>query len=88
MAFLTSCCPAMADENVNEPPNMALLEYLAELVEVNGELIGPLDLQNDENAKKETQPKENEPVAAPEIMDQQDKNVTQIPSSKKDIADD
>lgn len=26
-------------------PNMAFLEYLAELVEVNGELVGPLDFK-------------------------------------------
>ncbi|MFT4925045.1 MAG: hypothetical protein ACI8WB_001135 [Phenylobacterium sp.] len=35
---------SQADASEMAMPNMALLEYLAELVEVDGELVGPADL--------------------------------------------
>jgi len=42
-----------ADEE-NKQPSMAFLEYLADQVEVDGKLVGPMDLQSDEKtiAKK------------------------------------
>jgi hypothetical protein len=43
--MLIASSSVMATPN-NEPmPDMALLEYLAGLVEVDGELIGPMDME-------------------------------------------
>ncbi|WDE03731.1 hypothetical protein SG34_020440 [Thalassomonas viridans] len=45
MTLLTSTfMPAMATDKVKDTPDMALLEYLAGLVEVDGELVGPMDI--------------------------------------------
>jgi len=45
MTLLTSTfMPAMATDKVEETPDLALLEYLAGLVEVDGELVGPMDI--------------------------------------------
>ena len=36
----------LATQDSDQMPDMALLEYLAELVEVDGELIGPMDMDS------------------------------------------
>ena len=36
----------LATQDSDQMPDMALLEYLAELVEVDGELIGPMDMED------------------------------------------
>ena len=41
--FTSFAMPAQTADD-DELPDMALLEYLAELVEVDGELVGPLDM--------------------------------------------
>lgn len=46
MLFLTvGISPLNALANSETIPSMAFLEYLAEMKEVNGELIGPQDIQ-------------------------------------------
>lgn len=55
--------------NITEPPSMAFLEYLADLDEVNGELVGAIDMSD-----KDTQPATSK---------QKPKNVIQIKSTKQ-----
>jgi hypothetical protein len=43
---LVKSCPLKATETTKHQPSMAFLEYLADQVEVNGQLIGPTDMQN------------------------------------------
>jgi len=44
--MLVASFSTLATQDSGQMPDMALLEYLAELVEVDGELIGPMDMQN------------------------------------------
>ena len=55
--------PLKAQENIQEVPSMAFIEYLAEMEEVNGKLYGPQDIatthcqklaQTQEDKKDET----------------------------------
>ncbi|WP_091990768.1 hypothetical protein [Pseudoalteromonas denitrificans] len=40
-------CAVYANNKIPEKiPDMAFLEYLADMVEVNGELVGPLDIKS------------------------------------------
>ncbi len=50
------------NENANQMPSMAFLEYLAELDEVDGKLVGPIDLTDKNNSSqgKVTTTKEKE----------------------------
>ena len=43
MLLSTAC--TFATQAADKQPNMAFLEYLGSLVEVNGELVGPLDFK-------------------------------------------
>ncbi len=38
------CAPLKAQENMNDLPSMAFLEYLADMEEVDGKLYGPQDI--------------------------------------------
>lgn len=60
--------------SANEPlPDMAFLEYLAELVEVDGELIGPQDL-SDKIIKPLIKPMKNNKQLKTENKQENDKN--------------
>lgn len=82
MALLSSTfMPAMATDKANEPPNMALLEYLAGLVEVDGELVGPLDIAPVTLSEEQ--------ATSPDVNDKklnsaQDENATKKPSATQD----
>lgn len=52
----------LATQDSEQMPDMALLEYLAELVEVDGELIGPLDMEEDVQDATETQATDNDEI--------------------------
>lgn len=43
--LLLSCVPLQAQDNVDELPTIAFLEYLAEMKEVDGKLYGPQDMK-------------------------------------------
>ena len=49
LSFTAVSIPAA--EDTEKQPDMALLEYLAELVEVDGELVGPMDMVKPEDEK-------------------------------------
>ncbi len=53
--------PLHATSNEEPMPDMALLEYLAELVEVDGKLVGPMEmaekLEKDKNENNNEQTK-------------------------------
>lgn len=53
---LLACCFALPAQTADddELPDMALLEYLAELVEVDGELVGPMDMADNDKVKTDT----------------------------------
>lgn len=63
VALTSFALPAQTADD-DELPDMALLEYLAELVEVDGELVGPMDMaedndkQTDADEQIKQQPKE------------------------------
>ena len=75
--MLVASFSTLATQDSGQMPDMALLEYLAELVEVDGELIGPMDMQNqqtkdsplDEQIDNEesTKPNKPEPSVEPEL---------------------
>ncbi len=76
-ALILGCFSSQAQDTQSEQaPSMALLEYLAELEEVDGELVGPMDMSlkdkeqqrndSDEHDKsdskiKQPQPQEDKP---------------------------
>lgn len=43
--LILSCVPLQAQDNADELPSIAFLEYLAEMKEVNGKLYGPQDMK-------------------------------------------
>jgi 2-keto-3-deoxy-L-rhamnonate aldolase RhmA len=57
MVLMTSLVTLAQDADTS--PDMALLEYLAELVEVDGELVGPMDMATD-NVEKDNDEQANE----------------------------
>ena len=68
-------------------PDMALLEYLAELVEVDGELIGPMDMADNNtgkmpNNKNESQNKDNSKDNS-QIQDSKENDSKHSPDSDK-----
>lgn len=69
MLLISHVSPAQAADKTALPsktPDMALLEYLAELVEVDGQLVGPMDMA----AKKPPQAT----IQAKEDKDEQGQN--------------
>lgn len=53
---------------------MALLEYLAELVEVDGELVGPMDMAEKlEKDKNENNDEQKKPARKDKIIKREDK---------------
>lgn len=50
----------LATQDSDQMPDMALLEYLAELVEVDGELIGPMDMDNTLEIDESSQTKDKQ----------------------------
>lgn len=45
VSSLLKCYPLSAEEMNKKQPSMAFLEYLADQVEVDGKLIGPIDMK-------------------------------------------
>jgi hypothetical protein len=79
----TSVVPMLgATEKV---PDMAFFEYLAELVEVNGELVGPLDLAPTDPAEKSNniEPEQNKDaqINTPKV---QQKNISDNKAVKQE----
>ncbi|WDE13463.1 hypothetical protein [Thalassomonas haliotis] len=80
MTLLTSTfMPAMATDTVTDTPDPALLEYLAGLVEVDGELVGPMDISSEALAPEQ----ENGQVADKAQPKESDKNPL-TPSTRED----
>jgi hypothetical protein len=77
--------PIQAQDALDELPSMAFLEYLAEMTEIDGKLVGPQDLpiinckknglkrdenKNDSsNGHTEKAPKDDKPLLAQECID-------------------
>jgi len=47
LAIVAKPLPVVAVEEENKQPSMAFFEYLADQVEVDGKLVGPMDLHHD-----------------------------------------
>jgi outer membrane biosynthesis protein TonB len=60
-----TCFTLPAQTAEEELPDMALLEYLAELVEVDGELVGPMDMANNDKEPTQTDEQTNEQPKQP-----------------------
>ena len=45
LLLILACVPLQAQEKVDKLPSIAFLEYLAELEEVDGKLLGPQDMK-------------------------------------------
>jgi hypothetical protein len=74
---------AFAVQSAEKLPDMALLEYLAELVEVDGELVGPMDMA--ENVETE----QDEQDTGSQQQTQEPKSTTDIqPKGQEDKAHD
>ena len=58
--LLVASFSVLATQDSDQIPDMALLEYLAELVEVDGELIGPLDMEAQKDTSNPTDIQDNE----------------------------
>jgi len=66
VSSLLKCYPLSAEETNKKQPSMAFLEYLADQVDVDGELVGPIDMKtntavnklskNDENGSSKASP--------------------------------
>ena len=66
--------PVGATEPTDKIPSMAFLEYLAELVEVDGKLVGPQDMKIEPNIKEEQKAKQKtEQKTEPKIEPKTDK---------------
>lgn len=66
LALVSCTLPAQTADD-DELPDMALLEYLAELVEVDGELVGPMDMAEedeltDTDTNEQTKPQPKQPI--------------------------
>ncbi|WP_281556798.1 hypothetical protein [Thalassomonas sp. RHCl1] len=81
MTLLTSTfMPAMATDTASDTPDMALLEYLAGLVEVEGELVGPMDIASETLAPAQ----ENSQVAEKAQQPSADKNAVKSATGGED----
>ncbi|WDE00714.1 hypothetical protein [Thalassomonas actiniarum] len=85
MTLLTcTFMPAMATDKVNDTPDLALLEYLAGLVEVDGELVGPMDI----SSQALTSEPDSSQVAEKTQQPSADKNPVKSASDGEDKTDD
>ena len=75
VVLLTSfVTPLHATPNEEPMPDMALLEYLAELVEVDGELVGPMDMAEKlEKDKNENNDEQKQPAQKDRTIKREDK---------------
>lgn len=83
-SFATPLYAAQATDTISqhkaeEMPDMALLEYLAELVEVDGELVGPMELADklekneNEQSTEQSNPVQKKPAQTDKNNQQEDK---------------
>lgn len=63
-----------AADNNEKMPDMAFLEYLAELVEVDGELVGPMDMKSKDTNKAKPDEKKQTREQLESVMPKQDAN--------------
>ena len=68
-------------------PDVALLEYLAELVEVDGELVGPLDMATATDKTKSQKEKHEQGEKSKDKSEDQSKKQAKNPS-EEDKSDD
>lgn len=81
--LLLTSFSVLATQDSDQMPDMALLEYLAELVEVDGELIGPMDMAdtNIGEAPNNTNEKPNKENS--QIQDSKENDSKHSPDSDK-----
>ncbi len=82
-ALLVLCCvPLKAQENIDELPSIAFLEYLADMTEIDGTFYGPQDInvESCQRSVSEREEQNNEKTNEASIesnSDQNDKTATE-----------